>query len=149
MYKRQECWHGTPLKRLGYDLDTQGNVMNSVSEIRQKYDLDADKFRYILSPSHFATEKFISAWNLRAIGKENAVIQEGYPRNDFLINHIQADVDRVKAALHITPEEIGGRRVIPVSYTHLSTPGSESISVSASSRLITGRIFTLPLSRGV
>ena len=125
-----ECWHGTPLKRLGYDLDTQGNVMNSVSEIRQKYDLDADKFRYILSPSPFATEKFISAWNLRAIGKENAVIQEGYPRNDFLINHIQADVDRVKAALHITPEEIGGRRVILYAPTWRDNQHDSSIGYS-------------------
>ncbi len=107
-----ECWHGTPLKRLGYDLETNGNVMNSNSEIRQKYDLDAAKFRYILSPSAFATEKFTSAWNLKAIGKESAVIQEGYPRNDFLLNHTEADVERVKKSLQITPEAIGGRKVI-------------------------------------
>lgn len=107
-----ECWHGTPLKRLGYDLETHGNVMNTTGEIRQKYDLDAAKFRYILSPSEFATEKFRSAWNLNAIGKADAVIQAGYPRNDFLLNHTEADVERVKKALHVTPEEIGGRKVI-------------------------------------
>ena len=29
-----QCWHGTPLKRLGYDLESSDNVMNSGSEIR-------------------------------------------------------------------------------------------------------------------
>lgn len=125
-----ECWHGTPLKRLGYDLTTHGNVMNSVSEIRQKYDLDAAKFRYILSPSPFATEKFISAWNLRAIGKEDAVIQEGYPRNDFLLNHTQEDVDRVKRELHITREETGGRRVILYAPTWRDNQHDSSIGYS-------------------
>ena len=125
-----ECWHGTPLKRLGYDLSTHGNVMNSVSEIRQKYDLDAAKFRYILSPSPFATEKFTSAWNLQAIGKEDAVLQEGYPRNDFLLNHSQADVDRVKEALHITASEIGGRKVILYAPTWRDNQHDSSIGYS-------------------
>ena len=125
-----ECWQGTPLKRLGYDLSTHGNVMNSISEIRQKYDLDAAKFRYILSPSPFATEKFTSAWNLKATGKEDAVLQEGYPRNDFLLNHTQADVDRVKQALHITPEEIGGRKVILYAPTWRDNQHDSSIGYS-------------------
>ena len=108
-----ECWHGTPLKRLGYDLQNEGgNVMNSLKEVREKYDLDAAKFRYILSPSEFTTEKFTSAWNLKQAGKENAILQEGYPRNDYLLNHTPEDVEQVKRALHITPEDIGGRKIL-------------------------------------
>lgn len=107
-----ECWHGTPLKRLGYDLTAGGNVMNTTSEIRQKYDLDAAKFRYLISPSPYCSEKFTSAWNLKAIGKENAILEQGYPRNDFLLNSTPADVDAIKARLHITPEEIGGRKIV-------------------------------------
>ena len=103
-----ECWHGTPLKRLGYDLQNEGgNVMNSLKEVREKYDLDAAKFRYILSPSEFTTEKFTSAWNLKQAGKENAILQEGYPRNDYLLNHTPEDVEQVKRALHI---HAGGHR---------------------------------------
>lgn len=107
-----ECWHGTPLKRLGYDLTAGGNVMNTTSEIHQKYDLDSAKFKYIISPSPYCSEKFTSAWNLAAQGKEGAVLEQGYPRNDFLLNHTPADVERVKAGLHITPEEIGNRKII-------------------------------------
>ena len=44
-----ELWHGTPLKRLGYDIEVSDNAMNSKSEIRDKYRVDAEKFKYILA----------------------------------------------------------------------------------------------------
>ena len=96
-----QCWHGTPLKRLGYDLDKPDNVLNTKKEIRYKYKTDAKKFKYILSPSKFASEKFISAWNLKKAKKENAVIEEGYPRNDFLINYTDEDIKEIKQKLGI------------------------------------------------
>ena len=43
-----QLWHGTPLKRLGYDINISDNAMNSKSEIREKYKVDASKFKYIL-----------------------------------------------------------------------------------------------------
>lgn len=107
-----ECWHGTPLKRLGYDITAGGNVMNTSKEIQRKYDLDSAKFKYLISPSPYCSEKFASAWNLTATGKEDTILEQGYPRNDFLLNHTQADVDDIKARLHITPEEIGGRKIV-------------------------------------
>ena len=107
-----ECWHGTPLKRLGYDLVDSDNVMNSTREIRQKYDLDAAKFSYLLSPSPFATQAFTSAWNLTARGKEGAVLEAGYPRNDFLHNYTPQDREAILQRLRVTPEEIGGRKII-------------------------------------
>lgn len=96
-----QCWHGTPLKRLGYDLENTENVLNTTKEIRFKYRTDAKKFKYILSPSKFATEKFISAWNLKELGRENTIIEEGYPRNDFLYNYTEQDVKNIKEKLNI------------------------------------------------
>ena len=70
-----QLWHGTPLKRLGYDISISDNAMNSKEEIRQKYKVDAEKFKYILAPSAFAAEKFTSAWNLQAVGKADTVLE--------------------------------------------------------------------------
>ena len=81
-----QCWHGTPLKRLGYDLEASDNSMNSIGEIRSKYRTDAKKFSYLISPSPFCTEKFATAWNLVKTGQTHKIIEEGYPRNDHLIN---------------------------------------------------------------
>lgn len=96
-----QCWHGTPLKRLGCDLEHFNNAMNSISEIRQRYHLEASKFSYFVSPSKFATEKFISTWDLKKINKTDIMLEEGYPRNDFLINYTSKDVEKIKKRLGI------------------------------------------------
>lgn len=96
-----QCWHGTPLKRLGCDLQHFANAMNSLSEIKKRYHIEASKFSYFISPSKFATEKFISTWDLKKINKQDIIIEEGYPRNDFLYNYTAKDVERIKESLKI------------------------------------------------
>mgnify|MGYP003289436186 CR=1 FL=1 len=99
-----QCWHGTPLKRLGCDLEHFNNAMNTVSEIIKRYHIEASKFSYFLSPSKFASEKFATAWDLERINKKDIMLEEGYPRNDFLINYNQEDIARIKKALNIENE---------------------------------------------
>lgn len=94
-----QCWHGTPLKRLGYDLIHFDNALNTIKGIKKRYKIEAKKFSYFLSPSKFATDKFISAWNLKEIGKENIIIEQGYPRNDFLYNYTKQDEEKMKDKL--------------------------------------------------
>ncbi len=94
-----QCWHGTPLKRLGCDLIHFDNVLNTVEGMQKRYKKEAKKFTYFISPSKYASEKFISAWNLKEVKKENCIIEEGYPRNDFLFNYTEEDVNRIKAKI--------------------------------------------------
>lgn len=103
-----QCWHGTPLKRLRCDIEVTGSVLNSISEIRKRNDIDAARFDYFLSPSKFATEKFISAFNLKNLGKEDIVIEEGYPRNELLFTYTDEDVKKIKENLGIKE----GKKVI-------------------------------------
>lgn len=103
-----QCWHGTPLKRLGYDIVGSSNAMNSIEETCYRYRMDAERFRYILSPSAFASEKFSSAWNLKKTGQEDKIVEVGYPRDDFLINYQPDDVKRIKEAFQI-PE---GKKIL-------------------------------------
>lgn len=100
-----QLWHGTPLKRLGYDINISDNAMNSKSEIREKYRVDAEKFKYILAPSRFAAEKFITAWNLEEAGRVDTVLELGYPRNDFLTNYTQQDVDSIVENLNLPKDK--------------------------------------------
>ncbi len=96
-----QCWHGTPLKRLGCDLDKTDNALNTTNELKNKYRTEAKKFTYMVSPSKFATEKFVSSFDLKRLKKENCIIEEGYPRNDFLYNYTKEDVERIKKQLGI------------------------------------------------
>lgn len=100
-----QCWHGTPLKRLRYDIEVNGAVLNTIEEIRKRNDRDAVKFDYFISPSKYCTEKFTSAFNLVALGKKDIIIEEGYPRNDSLFNRNKKDVDKIKDKLGIPKDK--------------------------------------------
>lgn len=101
-----QCWHGTPLKRLGYDLKASDNSMNSIAEIREKYRTDAERFTYLLSPSPFATAKFASAWNLTETGQDYKILEEGYPRNDRLINFSNIEREKIRQKLGIDKQKV-------------------------------------------
>lgn len=80
-----QCWHGTPLKRLRYDI-VASQVTNHQQNALKENDKDMLRYDYLISPSKFATQAFTSAFNLKALGKEDIVIETGYPRNDALMN---------------------------------------------------------------
>lgn len=104
-----ETWHGTPLKKLRCDIEAEkGNVNNTLNEIKIKNDMDVVRYSYFLSPSAFASEKFISSFNMKELGIEDIVVETGYPRNDFLFSYTEEDADEIRRGLGI-PE---GKRVI-------------------------------------
>ena len=91
-----QTWHGTPLKRLGYDLEHFDNALNTEEGIKKRYKVEAEKFDYFVSQSKYATEKFKSAWLLESHDKGNIMLEEGYPRNDILFNYTDELIDELK-----------------------------------------------------
>lgn len=96
-----QCWHGTPLKRLGMDIEIEGNAGSSLEKVHRTYLDDARKYDYFVSPSDYSTQKFISSFGLKVLGKENIILEKGYPRNDVLFNYTEDDVSRIKEDLNI------------------------------------------------
>lgn len=94
-----QCWHGTPFKRLGYDIEQSDNAMNSIWEIREKYRSDAKRFTYLLSSCPFVTDKFSSAWNLKK--GNDKILEIGYPRNDELYSCAEEKIKKIKQSLGI------------------------------------------------
>lgn len=103
-----QCWHGTPLKRLGYDIKHYTGSKSSTEDLRKNYTIDAMRYTYMLSPSDFYTEKITSAFNLKALNKENIFIQKGYPRNDFLYAYKEEEADEIKKKLNVP----AGKKII-------------------------------------
>lgn len=99
-----QCWHGTPLKRLGFDIKNYTGTKTSTKDLYRNYRVDAERYTYIISPSKFFTEKITSAFGLKNIGKENIFIEKGYPRNDFLYTFTEQDCISIKEKLSI-PED--------------------------------------------
>ncbi|MCR5704132.1 MAG: CDP-glycerol glycerophosphotransferase family protein [Eubacterium sp.] len=102
--KRQvfvQTWHGTPLKKIGCDVEREGNAVTKVSEILELYHREAKKISYMVSPSAYCTEKLISAFDLKACGKESVVLEIGYPRNDSLFHCTPERVKAIKNAMNL------------------------------------------------
>lgn len=104
-----QFWHGTPLKRLGFDIEVKGkNALHTVDEWSRMYQYDAGRYAYMVSPSRFTTEKYISAFGLKSIGKDKCILETGYPRNDALFTFDDAYVEGLRKELGI-PD---GKKVI-------------------------------------
>ena len=111
-----QCWHGTPLKRLGFDLTHYDNQLNTVKEMKKRYKVETEKFSYFISPSAYASEVFRSAWNLKEFGKNDIIIEKGYPRNDFLFKYTENDVSEIKK--RILGEDIKNKKIILYAPTY-------------------------------
>lgn len=101
-----QTWHGTPLKKLRCDIEAEhGNANNTLAEIKMKNDMDVVRYDYFLSPSKFASEKFTSAFNLKEMGKENIIVEMGYPRNDLMFNYTDDDIKAILEELNINTDK--------------------------------------------
>lgn len=97
-----QCWHGTPLKRLGYDVRIEtSNALNTTSELAMRFGLDARKWTYLLSPSPYTTRHLCDAFGLPAERRGDVVIEEGYPRNDALYRADEATVAAIQKRLRL------------------------------------------------
>jgi len=98
-----QTWHGTPLKRLAHDIQLDNKNATfyrsqmSYNEMVASYDQDVKKYDYMISPNHFCTDIFPSAFH---ISKEK-LIETGYPRNDFITNATKEDIKNIKNKLNI------------------------------------------------
>lgn len=88
MQKYIQCWHGTPLKKLGYDIEVGTNAINSLKGLRYGYHIDSSRYDYFISPSKYATDCFLTGFQI----PEDKVIELGYPRNDYLVENKDNDI---------------------------------------------------------
>jgi len=97
-----QCWHGTPFKKLCYDIKTDfTSALNTLEELKEKYDIDTKRYNYMISPSQFTSDKYRSAFNLKKVNPDCKIIEKGYPRNDFLFKYTKSDKDKIKKTIGI------------------------------------------------
>ena len=101
-----QTWHGTPLKRLAHDINIGSSATFYRSQVTKdqmtkSYDIDRKKYDYFLSPSAFATGKFISSFQLTP----NQILEVGYPRNDFLTNITEEKIRQLKQKYNLPQDK--------------------------------------------
>lgn len=95
-----QTWHGTPLKKLGIDIDEIHMPGTSTSTYKRNFITEARKWDYLVSPNAYSTEIF-----RRAFHYPGKIIESGYPRNDILTNHSAALAETIKEKLGIPAEK--------------------------------------------
>jgi CDP-glycerol glycerophosphotransferase len=72
-----QTWHGTPLKRLGFDVS---RLRGDTRKFEQGWDQQKRNWQYVVSPNRFATPILRSAYEL----DDSTMLETGYPRDDVL-----------------------------------------------------------------
>jgi CDP-glycerol glycerophosphotransferase len=97
-----QTWHGTPLKRIGFDIE---NLQMSNRDYLKQFAKDVAKWDTLISPNAFSTDIL-----RRAFRYDGEILEIGYPRNDIFhrpeVREQQAAATRARLGL---PE---GKRVI-------------------------------------
>ncbi len=96
-----QTWHGTPLKRLVFDMET--NVMPGTNHEKylKNFSREVSNWDYLVSPNHYSTEKFKTAFRF-----DNQFLEVGYPRNEFLHNHTEDDRMALRHKFGIADDEV-------------------------------------------
>jgi CDP-glycerol glycerophosphotransferase len=97
-----QTWHGTPLKRIGFDIE---NLQMANKDYLKQFAKEVGKWDALVSPNAYSTEIF-----RRAFRYDGPVLETGYPRNDVF--HRPAERAERTAAVR---ERLGiepGKRVI-------------------------------------
>lgn len=79
-----QTWHGTPLKKIGQDIEGE-----QYKKSRESWNLETSYWNYLLSPSKGLNDILTKAFSI----DKNILINAIYPRNEFLLN---ANLEEVK-----------------------------------------------------
>ena len=74
--KYLQTWHGTPLKRIGLDIE---RIRFRTANYREDLRAESRKWDWLISQNAYSSEIFRSAF-----AYEGPIIESGYPRNDLL-----------------------------------------------------------------
>jgi CDP-glycerol glycerophosphotransferase len=89
-----QSWHGTPLKRIGFDIDPSFSQGDKYLETLAR---ESGMWDALISPNRFSTEIFRRAFRYRG-----RILETGYPRNDVLLSPQAGEIRRrVRASLGI------------------------------------------------
>ena len=72
-----QTWHGTPLKRLGFDVS---QLRGSSRKFEREWDEQKVNWQYVVSPNRFSTPILKSAYEV----DPERMLETGYPRDDYL-----------------------------------------------------------------
>ncbi|TCT19885.1 CDP-glycerol glycerophosphotransferase [Melghiribacillus thermohalophilus] len=91
-----QTWHGTPLKRLGLDIEEIKMPGTNTERYKKNFSRQTKKWDYLVSPNDYSSKIFKKAFDY-----SGNIIETGYPRNDYLYTFTEENVRNIKKRLNI------------------------------------------------
>ncbi|MHA8137724.1 CDP-glycerol glycerophosphotransferase family protein [Lactobacillaceae bacterium Scapto_B20] len=88
-----QTWHGTPLKKLGVDIDNVEMPGTNTEKYHERFIAETKRWDYLIAPNQYSKDIFTRAFQFH-----NHFLDIGYPRNDVLYTDDQPD--RIKQLKH-------------------------------------------------
>jgi CDP-glycerol glycerophosphotransferase len=92
-----QTWHGTPLKRLGRDIENRKLSNSNLATI----DREAESWDFLISPSPYCSAIFPGAFSYQ--GK---ILETGYPRNDRLSKTNSREIQLIREKIGISDPKV-------------------------------------------
>ncbi|GBD80817.1 CDP-glycerol glycerophosphotransferase family protein [Tetragenococcus halophilus] len=77
-----QTWHGTPLKKLGADIQEVAMPGTDTEKYKNNFIFEASRWDYLIAPNQYSEDIFKRAFQFK-----NTFLEIGYPRNDELVNN--------------------------------------------------------------
>lgn len=95
-----QTWHGTPLKRLGTDIEEVHMPGTVTTKYRKNIISESKNWSYLVGPNAYSTEILSRAFHFKG-----PVIESGYPRNDVLHEPSEAQMKKIRESLNIPADK--------------------------------------------
>lgn len=113
--KKKECeyiqtWHGTPLKKLGLDMDMLNMGGNTnIEKYKTNFRNNSAIWDYLIAQNDFSTNIFKRAFDFKG-----EFLKIGYPRNDILVNKKEDNklIKDIKEKVGLTKSDIDNDKKI-------------------------------------
>ncbi|AYF92524.1 CDP-glycerol glycerophosphotransferase family protein [Apilactobacillus bombintestini] len=87
-----QTWHGTPLKKLGVDIENVMMPGTNTERYKRNFTHEAHRWDYLIAPNQYSKDIFARAFDFN-----NHFLDIGYPRNDVLYTDNNAEnISRLK-----------------------------------------------------
>ena len=91
-----QTWHGTPLKKLGWDVEIPGPEMKG----REEFYKESRNWDYLISSNEYSTERFASAFKFN-----EETLELGYPINDMFFRNNKKEIEQLKEKFNIPKDK--------------------------------------------
>lgn len=95
-----QTWHGTPLKKLGLDIEEVHMPDTDTKQYHENFIAESNNWSYLVAPNPYTHDILARAFHFNG-----SMIDSGYPRNDVLQHEDLSKISKIRQSLNIPDDK--------------------------------------------